>query len=1254
MSSVPKKGRKTVYSSREELVEARNARQKQRRQLKKAQTRQSQPYQTFVLAPAPANDSEKPCDPVFLPNDDAVQMDDDLDDPLPLEALVHAESLGSASMDISDSELCEPGQVVSSEPEFEPVLEDEPDFVDIDDLGPEIERDDHEGENTQRQATRLITQLIQFQGCCADCHRDADQEYDDGHETYSSLQEIVDQYADAIPGYPDMLETGQITRHEDDLVNLMTATQKRWLFTGLRSDNTSEVPDQVYLQKGENPSQTSRVSWDIDSIIGFATSLAVAKGGILWNSVQRPISDLQSSGHLARLRVHYTDSHGHPHHVLMPANKVPHYTFGRTTGLDPVSIYFLFPGLFRENQQSSQLLESDYQSLQDQVILPAIYQNSHSSQAQHYPGSFQQAKHNSTARGIEGRSQKISAGARVQLLQHPIQPEQLHRIWKTIEDLVEQPGLTQFKGITILLAAKNLKLITQATTWTGMISKLQRYWGNIANEAYCADQFYFDIGKETCPSQFSLHNKNIRDQPPAETLLWKKCCLETCFAWCQDGDQSSSTKTTYPVAMLRDSISMGVEYGARSKQRASGLIYSQFYPSIKEVFAAGDQYPYANTAIETLALDEKLRRTWTQVGQGQSHHPTALLKAYLHCKDRCYYGFQASQQKSFGTREEHRVSRTLFRAMDCHMRALDMHNQKEWPSIERPYVTLLTTTALSWMHWNINKFCLGFEMVYSLSRKHWVTWEHTRVMLMFLRCLRCSYGHGHPKLSAGCWRDVNETPHSASPNGLRRTEGLGFQVTIDRYGYCWFLDKVDWDTLTFRIPHGQYMLFNNPSMQLAYRARYGQIRDVRIDLIRVDKIYQLMQEFDESPECQTFLTSVLLQICLCAFRKDVFQHIKELIQPRFVEEALAGEVPLCWPSINRVLRGPYRPLQLVSGTRIGIQSADVLFSWLWGWKDDIQRKGWSEKPYRLLFRRCSEIIRLVHGKDSARAWQQDLRQAFIQSHWIVPYPQGNRFMKWNNHRHKFTWWSSYHAGVAQYYESATGQTQCQPPLPAHHIAHYPQDGWKLSANPTQYMPYEQEPPHQLSDLSDSEIYDQVLQIAADKQLQGGNVCSVDSTAELEPFYIDVSLSRSTRSHVEGSGVIGQMRQELRTEKIRYRELQYGRGSERQSLCEAEQAEGTESSDDEQLDRLARKQGRIVEHKSAQLREAIHRAAIERQEERRVAQEAKRRRQTQRAAERLARAPAFVLIEEEEAEDSDDSGIDVEDGKEAAGWGKGQG
>ena len=144
------------------------------------------------------------------------------------------------------------------------------------------------------------------------------------------------------------------------------------------------------------------------------------------------------------------------------------------------------------------------------------------------------------------------------------------------------------------------------------------------------------------------------------------------------------------------------------------------------------------------------------------------------------------------------------------------------------------------------------------------------MMLMFLRCLRFSYGSGHPKEAAGCWRDVRYAPSSDALDGFRRIEGLGFQVTMPQYGYPWFLEKIDWETMTFKAPHGQYMLFNNPSMQHAYHARYGRIRDVREDFIRVNKIQQLMQQFEGILECQEFLEDVLQQICLCAFRKDVF------------------------------------------------------------------------------------------------------------------------------------------------------------------------------------------------------------------------------------------------------------------------------------------------------------------------------------------------------------------------------------------------
>ena len=147
------------------------------------------------------------------------------------------------------------------------------------------------------------------------------------------------------------------------------------------------------------------------------------------------------------------------------------------------------------------------------------------------------------------------------------------------------------------------------------------------------------------------------------------------------------------------------------------------------------------------------------------------------------------------------------------------------------------------------------------------------MMLLFLRGLSFSYGSGLIQKSAGCWRDIRLVPDDRQLDGVRRIEGLGFRRTMEEFGYAWFLDKVDWSTLTFRPAHAPYMIFNNPSMQMAYRTHYGQIRDVRIDFIRVDRVRQWMMEFGGAPTCVEHLEEYLRQLCLCVFRKDVFTHI---------------------------------------------------------------------------------------------------------------------------------------------------------------------------------------------------------------------------------------------------------------------------------------------------------------------------------------------------------------------------------------------
>ncbi|KAE8383980.1 hypothetical protein BDV23DRAFT_189687 [Aspergillus alliaceus] len=209
-------------------------------------------------------------------------------------------------------------------------------------------------------------------------------------------------------------------------------------------------------------------------------------------------------------------------------------------------------------------------------------------------------------------------------------------------------------------------------------------------------------------------------------------------------------------------------------------------------------------------------------------------------KQRCHTALQGFYLKIFSLREEHRVFQDLFQAIHIEMHGRDLYRTRipGIPGAVEPFYSLLIPTLLFWLYWNINKFCVGFEMVYSLNNRHFVTWEYTRVILMFLCYLQFSYAGGLLQRVSGCWRDVWFQPDPRQPDSIRRRKGLGFQRSMDQYGYAWFQDKLNWNTMTFRYPFASYMVFNNPSLQAAYRARYVQVRDVRLDFLWINQIHQ--------------------------------------------------------------------------------------------------------------------------------------------------------------------------------------------------------------------------------------------------------------------------------------------------------------------------------------------------------------------------------------------------------------------------------
>ena len=171
--------------------------------------------------------------------------------------------------------------------------------------------------------------------------------------------------------------------------------------------------------------------------------------------------------------------------------------------------------------------------------------------------------------------------------------------------------------------------------------------------------------------------------------------------------------------MLRDTGALTLETAVNSELRKQGLLYVQMYNSVKECLAAGDHYPFLNPAIESLALDPQLRKIWQHVGAGLSHDPVALIKAYLHTKARCDTALRGSVEKSFGTRQEFRVTKEVFDVVDTQFRSRGWQDRYvSSTAAHLPYYTLPTAAVLSWYRWNINKFCARFEMVSSLSQRH--------------------------------------------------------------------------------------------------------------------------------------------------------------------------------------------------------------------------------------------------------------------------------------------------------------------------------------------------------------------------------------------------------------------------------------------------------------------------------------------------------------------------------------------------------
>ena len=695
---------------------------------------------------------------------------------------------------------------------------------------------------------------------------------------------------------PEVLSIARLARSDDQWIENWPPEQREKVFCGTSSGQSRRAPA-IYLDRAEQKLGPAAVHFDIDSVLAHITSPAASSQGLYWYPVQLPISDLQSGLHLDPLPVQFTDCHGHLHSISVPLHHVKHYTLARVPGFEEASIYALFPGLYQPQQRSSRLSDDQFRIWIDDIFLPAVYQYYSDARLQHLPSNFSHSNLNSWAAWAEGRS--IQTQSRQQLISYFLPPEHLDRIWHAVHHIIQVKGLKQFQGVRLFLSAKNLKLRTQSETWADMQHRFEELWSRAVNRSYIYEAF-FDVGKETCLTT-PVSGQSIS----AQTLLWRRCCIDKLLH--SPLAQNPGKTIFYPFSFLRDTGSLTIETRTGSYLRKNGLLYSQFYNSVKEVFAAGNQYPFSNPLLEALALDHESYQTWQHVGKG-FHDRDTLRRAYIHSKTRCATAINGSIRKSFGTREEHRVREDLLDQINQGFRRHSAAHRVFRDISSQPFYIHSTATMLNWVRWNMNRLCAGFELTNTLQHHFMVSWDRTQVMILFLRCLRRAFGGGGNRLerSRACWHDVKEIPDS---NGhIQYREGIGLGTTIRCYGYGWFLNKIHWTTMGFRPAHRLYMDLHTPAVMAQFRINYGRVRKYQDDFLLLEDYFLYLTQHQQDPSKTYALLSLLIDLCLRAFRKDILTILRPGIRSEFQGIAETGQVAFSKPSLQRILKGSYWPL----------------------------------------------------------------------------------------------------------------------------------------------------------------------------------------------------------------------------------------------------------------------------------------------------------------------------------------------------------
>ena len=240
-------------------------------------------------------------------------------------------------------------------------------------------------------------------------------------------------------------------------------------------------PRQVYLCLACSQTMAPLLwaEYNIDSKLGFASSLAFAREGINLNLYPQYHQNIKTNIHLF-WTIDITTPRGRkPKRVAL--HRIPHINIGRVHGAEDTEVYIFFPEMYNAQKVTNFPGKADDKANElirvwmDEIFIPSLFEVLSPAQRMKYPKTWLEAKLRARAQYSERSTRLPIAGeeAYAKSLSNTVPKDKLRDFWQSVEQKLQRPEFQIYHSARIFCSSKNNKGDGAYPTLGGIFAELK-------------------------------------------------------------------------------------------------------------------------------------------------------------------------------------------------------------------------------------------------------------------------------------------------------------------------------------------------------------------------------------------------------------------------------------------------------------------------------------------------------------------------------------------------------------------------------------------------------------------------------------------------------------------------------------------------------------------------------------------------------------------------------------------------------------